>query len=215
MTFDHPSTGIVRKPAIILQRTTNSKQPRRLIAAVIPRKIVKKYRGYVSENHTILLIPSAGRAALKLLCKLLNSNAVDRRYRRVGGTASISIGSLRNLPPPRSATPVYRDGQDRQFRGSNRTRLRFVGCVFHDPIEGRGVKNHRKFSSPVRSLDPRERQEQQREQASRARALLASKKRCLMNHRFSFGQVSQPPPALNSPSGRIRLTGCLRTLAAP
>lgn len=38
------------------------------------------------------------------------------------------------------------------------------------------MKNHRKFSSPVRSLDPRERQEQQREQASRARALLASKK---------------------------------------
>ncbi|MEW6453894.1 MAG: N-6 DNA methylase [Pseudomonadota bacterium] len=100
VTFDHPSTGIVRKPAIILQRTTNSKQPRRLIAAVIPRKIVKKYHGYVSENHTILLIPSAGRAALKLLCRLLNSNAVDRRYRRVGGTASISIGSLRNLPLP-------------------------------------------------------------------------------------------------------------------
>lgn len=100
VTFDSPSTGIVQKPAIILQRTTNSKQPRRLVAAVIPRKIVKKYRGYVSENHTILLIPSAGRAALRLLCRVLNSSAVDRRYRRVGGTASISIGSLQNLPLP-------------------------------------------------------------------------------------------------------------------
>jgi adenine-specific DNA-methyltransferase len=98
VTFKVPSSGIVRQSSVILQRTTNSKQPKRLIAAVIPRKVVKKFRGFVTENHTILLAPIAGRAPLKLLCRLLNSEAVDRRYRRIGGTANISIGSLGNLP---------------------------------------------------------------------------------------------------------------------
>jgi adenine-specific DNA-methyltransferase len=100
VTFDSIHSGIVRCPSIILQRTTNSKQPRRLVAATIPRKVIKRHRGFVSENHTILLIPE-GRANLSLLCKLLNTDAVDKRYRRVGGTPNVSIGSLRNLPLPK------------------------------------------------------------------------------------------------------------------
>jgi adenine-specific DNA-methyltransferase len=99
VTFDPIHAGIIRRPSIILQRTTNSKQPRRLVAAAIPRKVLKKYKGFVSENHTILLIPE-GRANLSLLCRLLNSEAVDRRFRRVGGTSNVSIASLRNLPLP-------------------------------------------------------------------------------------------------------------------
>ncbi len=86
VTFEEPTQAIIRTASIILQRTTNSKQPKRLIAGFIPRKVAKKYRGYVSENHTILLLPSGGRPALKLLCRLLNSAAVDRRYRRIGGS---------------------------------------------------------------------------------------------------------------------------------
>ncbi|WP_426434076.1 Eco57I restriction-modification methylase domain-containing protein [Bradyrhizobium genosp. P] len=97
--FDAVHAGIIRRPSIILQRTTNSKQPRRLIAATIPRKVLKKHKGFVSENHTILLVPE-GRANLSLLCKLLNTNAVDRRFRRIGGTQNVSIESLRNLPLP-------------------------------------------------------------------------------------------------------------------
>jgi adenine-specific DNA-methyltransferase len=99
VTFDAVHAGIIRRPSIILQRTTNSKQPRRLIAATIPRKVLKKHKGFVSENHTILLVPE-GRANLSLLCKLLNTNAVDKRFRRIGGTQNVSIGSLRNLPLP-------------------------------------------------------------------------------------------------------------------
>jgi adenine-specific DNA-methyltransferase len=100
VTFEVATAGIIRSPSVILQRTTNSKQARRLVAAVISRKVVKKYCGYVSENHTIVLTPKAGRPALRLLCRLLNSAAVDRRYRRIGGSTSISVGSLKNLPLP-------------------------------------------------------------------------------------------------------------------
>jgi adenine-specific DNA-methyltransferase len=100
VTFDKIHSGIVRRPSVILQRTTNSKQLRRLVAATIPRKVIKRHKGFVSENHTILLVPD-GRANLSLLCRLLNTNAVDKRYRRVGGTSNVSIGSLRNLPLPK------------------------------------------------------------------------------------------------------------------
>jgi adenine-specific DNA-methyltransferase len=99
VTFDAIHAGVIRRPSVILQRTTNSKQPRRLIAATIPRKILKKHKGFVSENHTILLVPE-GRANLSLLCKLLNTDAVDKRFRRIGGTQNVSIGSLCNLPLP-------------------------------------------------------------------------------------------------------------------
>ncbi|KRR25454.1 hypothetical protein CQ14_09760 [Bradyrhizobium lablabi] len=99
VAFEKENSGIIRKPSILLQRTTNSKQPRRIVAAAVPRKVLTKYKGYVCENHTIALVPE-GRANLSLLTKLLNTNAVDRRFRRVGGTSSVSITALRNLPLP-------------------------------------------------------------------------------------------------------------------
>jgi adenine-specific DNA-methyltransferase len=99
VSFEEDNPAIIRQPSILLQRTTNSKQPRRLVAATIPRGVLTKYRGFVGENHTIALIPD-GRANLSLLCKLLNTNAVDKRFRRVGGTSSVSIAALRNLPLP-------------------------------------------------------------------------------------------------------------------
>ncbi|MGY4169901.1 Eco57I restriction-modification methylase domain-containing protein [Bradyrhizobium sp. USDA 4529] len=99
VAFKEDNSGIIRKPSILLQRTTNSKQQRRLIAAAVPRKVLKKYKGFVGENHTIALVPE-GRANLSLLVRLLNTDAVDKRFRQVGGTSSISISALRNLPLP-------------------------------------------------------------------------------------------------------------------
>jgi adenine-specific DNA-methyltransferase len=99
VAFEEDNPGIIRRPSILLQRTTNSKQPRRLVAAAVPRNILRKYKGFVGENHTIALVPCR-RASLSLLSKLLNSDAVDKRFRRVGGTSSVSIAALRNLPLP-------------------------------------------------------------------------------------------------------------------
>lgn len=99
--FDGPSTSIVRKPAAVLQRTTNDKQPRRLIAAMVDPKVVKKWGGFVTENHTIVLT-SDDAEQLSLLVTLLNTGPVDQRYRRVSGTAAVSVSLLRelDLPPP-------------------------------------------------------------------------------------------------------------------
>lgn len=98
--FDEPSPAIIKGPAILLQRTTNTKQRRRLIAGYVePRG--ESAGGYVSENHTVVVRPTDGDAELGLVCRLLNSEAVDRRYRQISGTASISTLLLRSLDLPR------------------------------------------------------------------------------------------------------------------
>ena len=101
--FNGPSTSIVRKPAAVLQRTTNDKQPRRLIAAMVDPEVVKKWGGFVTENHTIVLTADDAEQ-LSLLVTLLNTGPVDQRYRRVSGTAAVSVSLLRqlDLPPPQA-----------------------------------------------------------------------------------------------------------------
>src|SRR5262249_4775414 len=51
------STAIIRSNAVILQRTSNRRQPRRLIAAVIREADATGGRGFVTENHTIIVVP--------------------------------------------------------------------------------------------------------------------------------------------------------------
>lgn len=100
--FDEESSGIVRTNAIVLQRTTNSAQSRRLIAARVSPSVIQKWGGFVTENHT-LVITGPNVAMLNTLCFLLNSAAVDTRYRQLSGTASISANLLRSLDLPTPA----------------------------------------------------------------------------------------------------------------
>jgi adenine-specific DNA-methyltransferase len=97
--FDGDSQAIVRTPAAVLQRTTNDQQPRRLIAALVEPGIVRKWGGFVTENHTIVLT-SKTFARLRLVVTLLNTKEVDDRYRKVSGTAAISVTLLRSLDLP-------------------------------------------------------------------------------------------------------------------
>lgn len=102
VTFEGKSRAIIRQPAVILQRTTNEKQPRRLLAATVDPRIVSKWGGFTTENHTIALTTNSQREA-ELLCQLLNTDEVDRRYRKVSGTAAISVALLRGLDLPSPA----------------------------------------------------------------------------------------------------------------
>lgn len=101
VSFETDSTGVIETSAVALQRTTNNQQRRRLLAAVVPSTVIDMYGGFVSENHTILILPTIDGVRLDLICRLLNSAAVDARYRRIAGTASVSVSSLRNLPLPK------------------------------------------------------------------------------------------------------------------
>lgn len=97
--FDRDTSSIVRTDAIVLQRTTNSAQKHRLIAARLSPSILKKWGGFVTENHTIVLTAKHSKV-LNDLCILLNSKAADLRYRQVSGTASVSVTLLRSLDLP-------------------------------------------------------------------------------------------------------------------
>jgi adenine-specific DNA-methyltransferase len=113
VSFEEPNPAIIHTSAILLQRTTNTKQRRRLIAGIVQHGPATA-EGYVTENHTIVVRPEREDADLELVCRLLNSEAVDRRYRQVSGTASISAILLRalDLPTPdnlRAALAVTAD----------------------------------------------------------------------------------------------------------
>jgi adenine-specific DNA-methyltransferase len=99
VTFDHESSAIIRTPAAVLQRTTNDKQPRRLVAALVDPAVIKTWGGFVTENHTIVLTAKS-LARLRLVVELLNTKAADDRYRKVSGTAAVSVTLLRELDLP-------------------------------------------------------------------------------------------------------------------
>ncbi|MBR0667615.1 N-6 DNA methylase [Roseomonas hellenica] len=102
VSFTEESTSIVRRPAAVLQRTTNNKQPRRLVAAVVDPAVYARWGGFVTENHTIVL--AGDRAAdVALVCQLLNTAAADVRYRALSGTSAVSVQLLRSLDLPKPA----------------------------------------------------------------------------------------------------------------
>lgn len=95
--------AIVNSDAIVLQRTSNRRQQRRLTAGVVRKAKVAGGRGFVTENHTILVLPDPNKkqvVTIKVLCRLLNTAAVDARFRRMSGTVSVSTKALRELPLP-------------------------------------------------------------------------------------------------------------------
>ncbi len=99
VSFSSDSTAIITGPAAVMQRTTNDKQPRRMIAAMVDPAVVERWDGFVTENHTIVLTcDDPDRLALAVA--LINTNQVDVRYRRVSGTASISVKLLRQIDLP-------------------------------------------------------------------------------------------------------------------
>ena len=103
VVFHSASAAVVTKPAAVMQRTTNDKQPRRLIVAMVDPMVVSEWRGFVTENHTIVLTADDAER-LELAVALLNTAAVDARYRRVSGTASVSVSLLRQIDLPRPDT---------------------------------------------------------------------------------------------------------------
>jgi adenine-specific DNA-methyltransferase len=99
-------TAIIRSDAIILQRTSNRRQKRRLIGGMIRQADVVGERGFITENHTIVIIPDPAKRQqlpLRTVCRLLNTAAVDTRFRRMSGSVSVSTKALRELPLPAAA----------------------------------------------------------------------------------------------------------------
>ncbi|HVA11902.1 MAG TPA: N-6 DNA methylase [Stellaceae bacterium] len=100
------SAAVVHSDSVIVQRTSNRRQKRRLIAGIVRQKDAIGARGFVTENHTIIVIPDPTKRqklSLRTVCRLLNTAAVDARFRRISGSVSVSTKALRELPLPAAA----------------------------------------------------------------------------------------------------------------
>lgn len=101
--FDDVSESLITEPSIVLQRTTNRRQAKRLIAGYIPKSMITEYGFLISENHTIVVYPLPGveqRVSYEMMCRILNSKPVDNRYRQISGTVNVSVKLLKEMPFP-------------------------------------------------------------------------------------------------------------------
>ena len=94
---------LVRKPCVLLQRTTSKEQARRLVSAELSQAFLDEHGGAVTvENHLNMVVstvpvPSVETAAL---AAFLNSAAADRVFRCISGTVAVSAYELEAMPLP-------------------------------------------------------------------------------------------------------------------
>lgn len=92
---------IIRKACVVLQRTSNRKQKRRLNAAVVPQAFIDRHGGVIGENHVIFLVAGENpRISPKRLAILMNSESVNRRFESMCGTVSVSAKLLAEIDLP-------------------------------------------------------------------------------------------------------------------
>jgi len=105
--YSPPNTATMQynttRPSIVLQRTSNRDQVRRLNAAAVPAKFRKKYKaGFVAENHVIVIeaLNAKPLVAPGKLAQFLNSPVVNERLSAVCGSFSVSAKLLQRLSLP-------------------------------------------------------------------------------------------------------------------
>lgn len=93
--------GISTVPSVLLQRLTSSDQRRRLIAAPVPKDWLFEHKGFVCENHVIVLEQVYDKGwSPEDLSKLLRTEVIDRVFRSMSGASNVSIFELNELPLP-------------------------------------------------------------------------------------------------------------------
>jgi adenine-specific DNA-methyltransferase len=112
--------------AVVLQRTSNRDQARRLNAASIPAKFRTAHRnGFVAENHVIVIEALRAKPLVspKKVAMLLNAAVVNERFSAVCGSFCVSAKLLQRLalPDPASVSklrkPEIEHGLRKLFAG--------------------------------------------------------------------------------------------------
>ena len=99
-------TMVKRNPAVILQRVTASDQPVRLMGSAVSAQFIKNHRGFVGENHVVILEQTSDEPVLPptQLLKLLKASVINRYFNCISGCANVSIFELQQLPLPNPKT---------------------------------------------------------------------------------------------------------------
>jgi adenine-specific DNA-methyltransferase len=94
--------GVIERDCVIVQRTSSRGQRRRLVAAALPRGFAGKHRGFVGENHTVILEPTVDSPLVsrRTLARLLNSEFIRDLYSTTTGTTAVTITGLQTLRLP-------------------------------------------------------------------------------------------------------------------
>jgi adenine-specific DNA-methyltransferase len=93
---------VVRKPCVVVQRTSSRGQHRRVNAAAVPSSFIGRHGGIIGENHVLLLVPTRADALPpEELAAALNDPRASMDLNRVCGSASIPARVLESLRLPR------------------------------------------------------------------------------------------------------------------
>jgi len=104
--FFRPSPGdqwlVVRRPCVLVQRTTAKEQHRRLIAALLPLRFLRQHTAVTVENHLNMVYPTSARPIVpqQVVASFLNSTAADDAFRCISGSVAVSAYELEALPVP-------------------------------------------------------------------------------------------------------------------
>ena len=87
---------------ILVQRATTKEQPRRLVAALLPKTFLDRHGSVVVENHVNIIRPVQYRpqVSLAVIANYLNSQIADNVLRCVAGGTSVSVCDLLAMPLP-------------------------------------------------------------------------------------------------------------------
>ncbi|MEG3088542.1 HsdM family class I SAM-dependent methyltransferase [Sphingomonas sp. PB4P5] len=103
---------VSRGRAVIIQRTANRDQRRRLNASAVTAAFAMEHaeHGYVAENHVIVCEPQSDnpRVSPEMLAAVLNSAVASARFSAVAGSFSVSAKLLARmaLPEPAQLPPL-------------------------------------------------------------------------------------------------------------
>jgi adenine-specific DNA-methyltransferase len=94
--------GVIRNPALVLQRVSSTEQPRRLVCAAVPPELLVEFGGVVGENHVCFLEQASNNCEIspELLVQILRTRTVDRLFRCISGATNVSTYELQHLPLP-------------------------------------------------------------------------------------------------------------------
>ncbi|WP_029032655.1 HsdM family class I SAM-dependent methyltransferase [Salinarimonas rosea] len=100
------SPSLIREASILVQRTSNKQQRRRVNAAVLPSSFVGR-TGALAENHVVVLSPPPDIAENELddWAALLSSGAFNALFSERSGTATVSVRLLMQMPFPKAWIP--------------------------------------------------------------------------------------------------------------
>jgi len=122
-----------RVSSVLVQRTSNRDQRRRLNAAAVDAAFLKTHaeRGFVAENHVIVLEVTTNAPAVspEALAALLNSAVLNERFSAVTGSFSVSAKLLARLALPDPEQLPSPDGEPDVFEAHLREAFQQVPQV--------------------------------------------------------------------------------------